>query len=111
MRLLSVVLSGGSGTRLWPVSRQAYPKPFMQIGGSTLLQQGIERGQACGTRDLLVVTNQDQTDTDGDSTGDACDPDIDNDGVPNATDNCPYIGNPDQLDTDEDGIGDECDPA
>lgn len=59
MRLLSVVLSGGSGTRLWPVSRQAYPKPFMQIGGSTLLQQTIERGQACGTGDLLVVTNQD----------------------------------------------------
>ena len=59
MRLLSVVLSGGSGTRLWPVSRQAYPKPFMQIGGSTLLQQAIERGQACGTGDLLVVTNQD----------------------------------------------------
>lgn len=59
MRLLSVVLSGGSGTRLWPVSRQAYPKPFMQIGGSTLLQQAVERGQACGTGDLLVVTNQD----------------------------------------------------
>lgn len=59
MRLLSVVLSGGSGTRLWPVSRQTYPKPFMQIGGSSLLQQAIERGQACGTGDLLVVTNQD----------------------------------------------------
>ena len=59
MQLLSVVLSGGSGTRLWPVSRQSYPKPFMQIGGSTLLQQTIERGQACGTGDLLVVTNQD----------------------------------------------------
>ena len=59
MRLLSVVLSGGAGTRLWPVSRQAYPKPFMQIGGSTLLQQAIERGQACGTGDLLIVTNRD----------------------------------------------------
>lgn len=59
MRLLSVVLSGGSGTRLWPVSRQTYPKPFMQIGGSTLLQQAVERGQACGTGELLVVTNQD----------------------------------------------------
>jgi len=59
MRLLSVVLSGGSGTRLWPVSRHAFPKPFMQIGGSTLLQQAIERGQACGTGDLLVVTNRD----------------------------------------------------
>ena len=59
MRLLSVVLSGGSGSRLWPVSRQALPKPFMNLGGSTLLQQAIERGQACGTGDLMVVTNKD----------------------------------------------------
>jgi mannose-1-phosphate guanylyltransferase/mannose-6-phosphate isomerase len=59
MRLLSVVLSGGSGSRLWPVSRQALPKPFMRLGGSTLLQQAIERGQACGTGDLMVVTNKD----------------------------------------------------
>ena len=59
MRVLSVVLSGGSGSRLWPLSRQAYPKPFMRLGGSTLLQQAIERGQACGTGDLMIVTNKD----------------------------------------------------
>ncbi|MET0542418.1 MAG: mannose-1-phosphate guanylyltransferase/mannose-6-phosphate isomerase [Variovorax sp.] len=59
MRLLSVVLSGGAGSRLWPLSRQAFPKPFMKLGGSTLLQQAIERGQACGTGDLMVVTNTD----------------------------------------------------
>lgn len=59
MHLLSVVLSGGSGSRLWPASRQTYPKPFMKIGGATLLQQAIERGQACGSGDLLVVTNKD----------------------------------------------------
>lgn len=59
MRVLSVVLSGGAGSRLWPASRQAYPKPFMEFGGSTLLQQAIERGQACGTGELMVVTNQD----------------------------------------------------
>ncbi|GAA4337715.1 mannose-1-phosphate guanylyltransferase/mannose-6-phosphate isomerase [Variovorax defluvii] len=58
MRLLSVVLSGGAGSRLWPLSRQAFPKPFMKLGGSTLLQQAIERGQACGTGDLMVVTNK-----------------------------------------------------
>jgi hypothetical protein len=28
--LIPVILSGGSGTRLWPVSREAFPKPFMQ---------------------------------------------------------------------------------
>jgi mannose-1-phosphate guanylyltransferase / mannose-6-phosphate isomerase len=59
MNLVSVVLSGGAGTRLWPVSRQALPKPFMKLNGSSLLQQAIERGLACGTDDLLVVTNQD----------------------------------------------------
>ncbi|TFZ05167.1 mannose-1-phosphate guanylyltransferase/mannose-6-phosphate isomerase [Ramlibacter henchirensis] len=59
MKLVSVVLSGGAGTRLWPASRQAFPKPFMKLGGSTLLAQAICRGQACGTDELLVITNQD----------------------------------------------------
>ena len=59
MKLVSVILSGGAGTRLWPVSRQAYPKPFMKLGGSALLEQAITRGQACGTEDVLIVTNQD----------------------------------------------------
>lgn len=59
MTLISVILSGGAGSRLWPTSRQAYPKPFMQLGGSSLLSQAIERGQACGNTDLVVVTNKD----------------------------------------------------
>jgi mannose-1-phosphate guanylyltransferase len=59
MNLVSVVLSGGAGTRLWPASRQAHPKPFMKIGGQPLLAQAIARGQACGTDELVVVTNQD----------------------------------------------------
>jgi mannose-1-phosphate guanylyltransferase/mannose-6-phosphate isomerase len=59
MKLISVLLSGGAGTRLWPASRQGYPKPFMKLGGSSLLAQAICRGQACGTDELLVVTNQD----------------------------------------------------
>lgn len=59
MRLLSVVLSGGAGSRLWPASRQAFPKPFMKIGNSTLLQQAVERGQACGIEDVMIVTNKD----------------------------------------------------
>lgn len=59
MKLVSVILSGGAGTRLWPASRQAYPKPFMKLGGSTLLAQAIQRGQACGTDELLLITNKD----------------------------------------------------
>ncbi len=59
MKLISVVLSGGAGTRLWPASRQSFPKPFLALGGSPLLQQAIERGQACGADETLIVTNQD----------------------------------------------------
>lgn len=59
MKLVSVVLSGGAGTRLWPASRQAFPKPFMKLGGKALLEQAISRGQSCGTGDLFIVTNQD----------------------------------------------------
>ena len=59
MKLVSIILSGGAGTRLWPISRQALPKPFMHFGGSSLLQQAIDRGQACGTDNCFVVTNQD----------------------------------------------------
>ena len=59
MKFVSVVLAGGAGSRLWPVSRQALPKPFMQVGGSTLFEQAIRRGIACGTDDCIVVTNRD----------------------------------------------------
>jgi len=54
--------------------------------------------------------NPDQTDTDGDLAGDACDPDDDNDGVADGDDNCPLADNPSQLDADNDGIGNLCDP-
>jgi hypothetical protein len=38
-----------------------------------------------------------------------CDPDDDNDGVPDAQDNCPIVANPDQHDDDRDGLGNACD--
>jgi mannose-1-phosphate guanylyltransferase / mannose-6-phosphate isomerase len=59
MQLLPVILSGGSGTRLWPVSRQAVPKPFMRLaGGKSLLQRTWERACALpGVSRAAVVTN------------------------------------------------------
>ncbi|MBS1211504.1 MAG: mannose-phosphate guanylyltransferase, partial [Proteobacteria bacterium] len=42
--LQPVILSGGSGTRLWPYSREAYPKQFLAfIGDKTLLQETVAR--------------------------------------------------------------------
>jgi mannose-1-phosphate guanylyltransferase/mannose-6-phosphate isomerase len=42
--LVPIILSGGSGTRLWPVSREAFPKPFMRLGGDlSLLQRTLKR--------------------------------------------------------------------
>ncbi|MGN6460854.1 MAG: mannose-1-phosphate guanylyltransferase/mannose-6-phosphate isomerase [Pseudolabrys sp.] len=42
--IIPVLLSGGAGTRLWPLSRETYPKQFLSlIGDKTLLQQTITR--------------------------------------------------------------------
>ncbi len=55
------------------------------------------------------VSNNDQTDTDNDGYGNACDPDDDGDGIVDEADNCPLAANTDQTDTDRDGTGDACD--
>ena len=58
-----------------------------------------------------TVFNPFQDDTDGDGQGNACETDLDGDGVPNTSDNCPLDANADQLETDlvPDGFGDACD--
>jgi mannose-1-phosphate guanylyltransferase/mannose-6-phosphate isomerase len=59
-----VILCGGSGTRLWPLSRTAFPKQFLVLSGkTTLFQQAVERLQALKNpyitlSETLVVTNE-----------------------------------------------------
>lgn len=63
--LIPVVLSGGAGSRLWPVSREGHPKPFMKLadGQSLLLKTYIRAGGVALSNDrdgeLITVTNRD----------------------------------------------------
>ncbi|HVL34730.1 MAG TPA: mannose-1-phosphate guanylyltransferase/mannose-6-phosphate isomerase [Burkholderiales bacterium] len=54
-----VILCGGSGTRLWPLSRESHPKPLHALNGDrTLLQETGERLRLDGSIDPLVVCNE-----------------------------------------------------
>ena len=59
--LVPVILSGGAGTRLWPLSRETAPKPFMPLpDGETLLAKTAARARALpGARTLVTITNRD----------------------------------------------------
>ena len=58
--LVPVVLSGGAGTRLWPVSREGHPKPFMKLpDGQSLLHKTYDRVGRLGVKEILTVTNRD----------------------------------------------------
>ncbi len=58
--LIPVILSGGAGSRLWPVSREASPKPFMKVGdGESLLRKTFDRACAlAGAGGVVTVTNR-----------------------------------------------------
>lgn len=57
--MIPVILSGGSGTRLWPVSREAYPKPFIRLAnGPSLLQRVFSRCAPLADGPVFVVTNE-----------------------------------------------------
>jgi len=60
-KLSPVILSGGAGTRLWPVSRRAHPKPFMKlIDGESLAEKTFRRALAlAGDAPVLTVTSRD----------------------------------------------------
>jgi len=65
----ALVLAGGSGTRLWPLSRKNYPKQFLKIdsrpgadrcafdSGSLIQQTVLRLLKAVGPEDILIITN------------------------------------------------------
>lgn len=55
-----VILCGGSGTRLWPLSRKSYPKQFANLlDGDTLFQASVKRVAGDGFAAPMVLTNSD----------------------------------------------------
>jgi mannose-1-phosphate guanylyltransferase / mannose-6-phosphate isomerase len=61
MALVPIILSGGAGTRLWPLSRETAPKPFMPLpDGETLLRKTAVRAAALAdVAGLVTITNRD----------------------------------------------------
>ena len=55
----SIILAGGVGTRLWPLSREYYPKQFLQMDGHSLFQNTCERAaRLSGIDGIYIVTNE-----------------------------------------------------
>lgn len=55
----AVILAGGTGTRLWPLSRVAQPKQFQKlISNRTMLQETIERLNFLKPKDIYIATNK-----------------------------------------------------
>lgn len=60
MSLVPVILCGGAGSRLWPVSRELHPKPFIRMADEeSLLQKAFLRGAVLpGVKEILTVSNR-----------------------------------------------------
>ncbi|HYF97473.1 MAG TPA: mannose-1-phosphate guanylyltransferase/mannose-6-phosphate isomerase [Coxiellaceae bacterium] len=61
MPLIPVILAGGAGSRLWPVSRESHPKPFIRLAdGQSLLQKAYLRAAALPqVKEIFTITNRD----------------------------------------------------
>lgn len=58
--MINIILCGGSGTRLWPLSRKMLPKQFVRMfDGVSLYQKTLERNQSF-SHSFMIVSNQDQ---------------------------------------------------
>ena len=55
LQVLPVIMAGGNGTRLWPLSRAGYPKQFLVLSGNeSLFQQAVDRLARLGADDITV---------------------------------------------------------
>ena len=58
--IVPVILSGGSGTRLWPLSRKAMPKQLLAlVGPNTMIQDTVARARGDYFSAPLIISNQD----------------------------------------------------
>ena len=58
--MIPVIMAGGSGTRLWPLSRTAFPKQFLALDGQlTMLQQTAARLDGLSAQQPIVICNED----------------------------------------------------
>ncbi|ERB41400.1 TPA: mannose-1-phosphate guanylyltransferase/mannose-6-phosphate isomerase [Legionella pneumophila subsp. pneumophila] len=56
--LYPIILAGGSGTRLWPLSRQNFPKQFLKLNGElSLIQQTMKRAMGLPGNQTIIVSN------------------------------------------------------
>ena len=59
MKLLPVIMAGGSGTRLWPLSRELFPKQFLALGEKqSMLQATVSRLQGLPVAHPMVICNE-----------------------------------------------------
>ena len=60
MNLIPVIISGGAGSRLWPLSRELHPKPFIPLpDGGTLIRKVYARATGLpGVGHVITVTNR-----------------------------------------------------
>jgi hypothetical protein len=110
LTIVVIALALGCGTAALPAGApaplgavaEAHPEPG-DVDGDTVRDE---------VDNCPTVPNGSQLNSDGDTQGDACDPDDDNDAVADNADNCRLVANPDQADsTPGDGRGNACPPV
>ncbi len=59
--IIPIIICGGAGSRLWPISREAHPKPFMRLpdGGNLIGKTYARAARLPGVRRIVTVTNRD----------------------------------------------------